>query len=335
MQRLHNKTASIRKGNAVIMISILLLISGMALATLFKPQLPQEKEKAKITKERLKVIRQRLYFFRDDTLDEGEPLGMNRSYPCPALMTIPETHADFGKSKCSGVDVVTSGDLLIGAVPVRNLGLANSYAFDGWGRYFRYIRDTNDAASIVVTDLAETGGELLSNELPTLDLSSLVVAVISHGPDGEGAYTRAGNLYAACGNPASNKDGENCDDDVNLIYDKWNEADGYDDFLIGVTVEGPGLGDDCNPVADGIVSGRGNEQCDDGNNTNGDGCDENCQNEACVVNDPGWCSGGGGVWNCVLATCNGSGDYDATCKALYGPTYNYCEGSEMCLEGFC
>ena len=334
MQRLHNKTAAIRKGNAVIMISLLLLASGMLLATLFKPQLPQERDKAEITKERLKVIQQRLYFFRDDSLDEDDgitPLGMNRSYPCPALMTIAETASNFGESDCT-IAKIGGTDLMVGAVPVRNLGLANNYAFDGWGRYFRYIKDDENNASIVVTDLAETGGELLSNELPTLDLSSLVVAVISHGPDGEGAYTRAGNLYAACGNPASNKDGENCDDDVNLIYDKWNEADGYDDFLIGAVVTVAGLGDDC---GDEIISGRGNEQCDNdpAPPASGDGCSATCQWE---TPDPGFCGARGGTWfGGSPPSCNGHTDFQDACIELYGPSYNYCEGSEMCLEGFC
>ena len=67
----------------------------------------------------------------------------NQHYPCPAPINAPPGDPSHGKSKCtagSGVTEVSgTGDAVqIGGVPLRDLGLSDTYIADGWDHRFTY-----------------------------------------------------------------------------------------------------------------------------------------------------------------------------------------------------
>lgn len=89
-----------------------------------------------------------------------------------------------------------------GGVPYIDLGLSSYYAYDAWGNKFSYYMDpnsNNDATTMMSVQ------NMNSN---TLD-NSIKVMVLSHGPDGIGAYRTDGTQTLANVNSASTEEQQN------------------------------------------------------------------------------------------------------------------------------
>jgi prepilin-type N-terminal cleavage/methylation domain-containing protein len=156
---------------------------------------------------------------------ERAVLGFRKSQgrlPCPAKPSLDITHASFGleasnPGSCVGGAIVadfTDGVKTVGGtVPVHTLGLPEEYMFDPWGGRFTYIVDIDLTATSAFT----------SNLIASTDLGSItvndangnaredkaVLAIISHGPNGHGAF----QLEPVRRNMSSNNASElqNCD----------------------------------------------------------------------------------------------------------------------------
>ncbi|TAE34498.1 MAG: hypothetical protein EAY65_02415 [Alphaproteobacteria bacterium] len=178
--------------------------------------------------------------------------------PCPASREVPLNSANFGRSstKCQTPSVTLDGtqmipnvvgspdqyQLIVGMVPVRELGLKDDDAFDSWKRRITYImiRSTgvypngyrsyspwqmndypvicklpnNIPVNTPPSDLpviCNAPNNIASGTSPS-NLPAFIL--ISHGIDGKGAFTQAGTLFRAC---AASYDSENCDDDKLLL----------------------------------------------------------------------------------------------------------------------
>jgi len=188
----------------------------------------------------------------------------NNRLPCPAQLNIPESNANFGLpiySTGSGSDtgcdttvpanvsassdahaantpagtysVSASGNWVrIGALPIKALGLPNDMTYDDFGNKFTYMvtekattANTNGVDGVIVVNDGIT---------PTIISSSAVFAVISHGNDAKGSYSKD-NLFTSCGSVG--RDIENCDftnatvtdtqfNDLNYSSSSW-----YDDII--------------------------------------------------------------------------------------------------------
>lgn len=135
---------------------------------------------------------------------------LNNKLPCPSDSSLARTSSYFGL-QANGADgtcsvgagiasnVNTTGSppqVYGGGVPVRTLGLTDDIAYDPWGNEFTYYvrRDVN-----IATNFAN-GTEGISNNsnLQVYDESgaslgsNIFATIISHGPNGHGAYNIAG-----------------------------------------------------------------------------------------------------------------------------------------------
>ena len=234
-------------GVTLIQVAIGLLIFGLLVQALFYGLgATQELEKNQITRARLSKIEKGIQIY----------IQKNGFAPCVAGRTHAVNTVDYGREletagarDCTRaaapanefVEVDDAGDIIqIGAVPVRTLNLSDDYMYDAWGRQFTYAVTEN--LTLSVNDYRNNDGVITVEDTdvvggPDTISTSAMYVVFSHGPDGNGAFTRAGALAQACGAAV---DGENCDEDDLLFrfddpgdsfYSRTNTATRYDDFL--------------------------------------------------------------------------------------------------------
>lgn len=209
------------------------------------------------TQERMATIKQAIEHYANS----------NGYYPCPADRSqIPGFSGNFGfEARNAGAcvpnapGIVQVGGNYIGTVPVMALGLPSSFAADAWGNKFTYavgVVQVSSANSIVSDQPAITirSGDRASgdNYIITSTTNRAVVpstpaailpgsgasyVLISHGPDGRGAYPldRA-SVATPCGS-GSQTDLANCDDTDSVYYDTaYNDGDNeslyFDDYIV-------------------------------------------------------------------------------------------------------
>lgn len=206
--------------------------------------------------------------------------------PCPySRALVPANDVTFGVENRSGTTCTASGaglvsvsSTFIGGVPVRTLGLPDSYAGDPWGNKYTYAVSASHVGSAVsygATDPTltvmmgdrtvagtfysisastnraispSTSAAITPNTSgPTSTGAGATYVVVSHGPSGLGAFPMNGTAVVnACG--TSNKiDVENCNDTNATFYDALyndNGADAqfFDDYVVWASnalVRGP------------------------------------------------------------------------------------------------
>ncbi|MFM9890173.1 MAG: type II secretion system protein [Rickettsiales bacterium] len=159
-----------------------------------------------------------------------------------AYVTVPSC------STASGV--VLSGETYIGMIPVRTLGLPDSFAADSWGDKITYAANANLTEGPDSYLKPVIGGPLvyygtlssaqIATRLPVADNSAAANGVaafvaLSHGPDGRGAYpVDSTSVIGSCG--STSPDAENCDEDNSFIdgryFDGTQASTFYDDYMV-------------------------------------------------------------------------------------------------------
>lgn len=205
------------------------------------------------TQEKLSVIQRALDQFA----------AQNGYLPCPALRSAtPSTTVApvFGVESRTGTtgctvtgDITSSGGVLVGMVPVRTLSLPDTYASDAWGNKILY--GVSSAHTNSVSAYAGTTGSIImksgtvsgTNYNITAQLSDAagaltegagaIYVVVSHGPDGKGAYPLfSASAAVACGSTATLTDNENCNGDATFYDSDYNEgsqaASFFDDYVV-------------------------------------------------------------------------------------------------------
>lgn len=145
--------------------------------------------------------------------------------------------------------------IMTGAIPYETLSIANTTALDGWSNKMTYavtewltvpfntispgkgFHVERGAISKFFYNRVSGADEIVANQAvltagaPTPD--SYMLAVISHGPDGKGAYNVQGIQSIPCG---ATRDSENCDGDAIFLEPNHrstgNNADFYDDEMV-------------------------------------------------------------------------------------------------------
>ncbi len=184
----------------------------------------------------------------------------NGYLPCPAKRSLAPGTSGFGEESRAATVCTAAGDIAnvpiapgtpviyIGAVPVATLGLPDAYAADAWTNKFLYavgMEFVGSPTSYEVSDGPITvmyGDVSGTNYAITTDRAgdpgaAAAYVVLSHGPDGKGAYPLNGTAVGkACG-ATTNNDVANCDDTDATFYDtEYNDGTNaptfFDDYVV-------------------------------------------------------------------------------------------------------
>lgn len=140
-------------------------------------------------------------------------LGIHKRLPCPDLPN--STHGAANTSQVTGLEDRVGGvetgacTTNIGVLPYATLGLSRELAIDGWGNFMSYSIPPSSGSCPAFTGgtgsnwvwsvcfgAAKTSPYALyegSGAAPTLVASNVLAVVVSHGPNGLGAWARQGS----------------------------------------------------------------------------------------------------------------------------------------------
>lgn len=261
MKHSFDKFRSQDKGFTLVeMLFSIIIVSFLMVGALQAYLVWVEEQNYKITNQRLDTIKRAINIFVQE----------NRFLPCPASLSDPidgsaTANSVYGTATDCTIDAtgftpgtegfidVDSAEtdpntlapylIRIGAVPIRSLGLTDEFMSDAWGRRFTYaatkvLTDEPIAGNTIVgyrynpgaISFVDTAGNSLIDPVNTM-----MYIVISHGPDGRGAYDNtSGQPYLGCSGLVR-ADGLNCDFDANFSYtDEYSiSEDGahFDDLI--------------------------------------------------------------------------------------------------------
>lgn len=188
-------TCGVRGFSLLEMTVVLVIISTVAVGAVAYLTIALERRGLLETQRKLETIQATLMNYR---------LTYNR-LPCPALFTDAVDSAAFGKETanpgtCTGVapniQVDAGNTTIIGMLPTQTLGLADDFAFDGWGRRIEYVvvktfTATDGFISNPVNNVV-AGMMTVNSVTGALKTQEAIYGVISLGPNGHGAFTRRG-----------------------------------------------------------------------------------------------------------------------------------------------
>lgn len=219
-------------GFSLLELGVVLTIISIVTGGLLSLTTVQDERNARLeTKRRMDAIEAALqrYAYSGDSL------------PCPAPRNVPSSNALFGLSPtggCTGaapagtVDAGTGNEAVnIGSVPTRTLNLPDSFIADGWGNRFSYAvikQITPDRSLSGYSTIATNGviqlvdGSAAVNQITEPCAATVnAYALVSHGKDGNGAFTRDGQSRIC---NASGRDAENCDGDITFTDTRPTEG---------------------------------------------------------------------------------------------------------------
>ncbi len=139
--------------------------------------------------------------------------------PCPADPTVAIGTAAFGDGSgnqaatpptCTAANLLSSGNARGGAIPIKQLGLPDEYAFDGWGRKFLYNVDINSTGNSFTAD-GTLNVKVTRSAAAATDLTATAsYVIVSHGSNGHGGYTRSGGATRMSAGSLNEDERENC-----------------------------------------------------------------------------------------------------------------------------
>lgn len=232
-----------------VVIAIVALIMASALGT-YKVQVAKKHHET--TQDRILQIRVALTKYRVQ----------NSRLPCPARLDAPPNTPSFGIEDVTGDENCSTAapsagtfrtsstrnlpadpmnTVRIGAVPVKELGLPQEFAFDSWGRRFTYAVSERLAnhdtpylpAYGTITVLGADGA-------PVTPKNRVPFVVISHGKNGRGGTTYDGKTFPTpCPSLINSPERDNCNitGQHNTTFrdaafaETGNDATHFDDYI--------------------------------------------------------------------------------------------------------
>jgi len=186
-------------GFTLLELSIVLVIMSLMLGGILAA-LAQQSRIAKNAELEMKMdaIEQALVAYASDLT--------NLALPYPANHSIAYSNNCFGRmwenGACSDLPKNGSSNVSSGTVPVRSLGLPDEYAFDPWGNRFTYkVSDVvaNYPGKVAILPFSVNGisaSLMFPGHITVRDptgvstiATAVVAAIISHGPNGFGAFS--------------------------------------------------------------------------------------------------------------------------------------------------
>ena len=184
----HRAYRAAQAGFSLIELSVALFIAGvMITAGLVALNAVQKDQASSSTKQKQVSIRDALIDY----------LRTNRRLPCPDTnFTVP----DGIENRATAGNPATACSAVFGIVPYVTLGLPREAVHDGWGNFFSYHISNTTGSNIDWTITANfnagnTGLLTVNTRVAgaaTLVANQVVAVVVSHGPNGFGAYTIGG-----------------------------------------------------------------------------------------------------------------------------------------------
>lgn len=225
-----------RAGFTLLELSISIAILAILLTTVLSAyNANQTLLKQKQLKEQLEVIRAALVAFRN----------ANDYLPCPADGTLAYTNASYGQQVtrnsssgvCTGANLGPWGGVPIygGVLPVKTLGLPDM--LDPWGHRFTYWVPKTMTKNAAFTQLPPNqftdAQAILVDNIGGSTPKNAAVAVISHGPNGHGAYLPGGGRFLLssaqtseeANNCGCNTNGSAFDNEGHLTLTPYNQGD--------------------------------------------------------------------------------------------------------------
>ncbi len=200
---------------SVVEIAIVLLISGLlaGMALTFGPKwisFEEQQSSALI----LSTVEHALDRYRK----------LNMRLPCPAQLDLELDDPGYGEAatvlgKCvtgsPEADEIAGSDVVYGAVPVEELGIAKVLMFDNWGHKILYFVDRRMTRSGAFLHYPahhpDVGDIQIKDQNGALRTDTAIYVLISHGENGHGGYRRGGARSSAGITDATEL--ENCDCD--------------------------------------------------------------------------------------------------------------------------
>ncbi|MEO5379110.1 MAG: type II secretion system GspH family protein [Magnetococcus sp. DMHC-6] len=239
MTNRHHHKKSIFGFTLVEIAMVVMLIGIIASLGISSLTLKIKQTSYKVTEMRMEAIKETMIAY----------LRRNKRLPCPnlnniAVPVIRSVTFDGLEDSVSGVctlptdSTLTSSDF--GVLPYSTLGLAREQVMDGWGNFFSYkistapINWTGEDRTIFESD---TGALILNSN------SGYIVIVVSHGPNGDGAYTTKGTRNKLPSYVDAPDEYENIEDssfgtDGNFIDSNLSTiSPEFDDIVIGLNMD--------------------------------------------------------------------------------------------------
>ncbi|MBX9726979.1 MAG: type II secretion system GspH family protein [Rickettsiales bacterium] len=213
---MHNSSA---RGFSLVELSIVVaIISVVATLGLEVAANFVARTSTSISRERLKVV-------DEATAAYFKSFGR---LPCPAVINIPPTNANYGLEDCTAVTFfgTIGGGLMWGGVPIRTLNLPSIYALDGFNSKFNYVvtRNLTQAGTAVSGQAGYNAGTPAQNGVGGIEMRSGVLeqpcgvsnkcqilanpsltppmgaayVLFSNGADQRGAYSARGVALKNC-----------------------------------------------------------------------------------------------------------------------------------------
>ena len=175
-------------------------------------------------------------------------LRANWRLPCPDTNFVGGTAPFRPDGLENRVGAVTTACISnFGVVPYVTLGLPPEMALDGWNNFMSYHVSIAPDWSLTANFNPAAVGSITVNSAPATPLTTNAVAVVvSHGKNGNGAYTTKGsrNITPTTADPLAVNEQENTNVAANLIYFKREFTDvpaavggAFDDVVIYLQAE--------------------------------------------------------------------------------------------------
>ena len=242
---------------SLIEMSVVLIVISILFVGTFSSSSVVNSVRTSVSKDKLEVIYSLL----------GKFLKNNKRLPCPASLAITVSNANFGKevrnpldNKCSGSGIYASNNsgfsnIIVGAIPVKDLGINNDFAYDAFGNLVLYFIDqrftynyisniSNDLnlsipsfgtasfKDIMVIKNRNLKGEVLIN-------SDVMMVLVSHGANGYGSINAAGiqnprsSILEELDNDISNLNSLDGTASFNrTFYSSHENSDIFDDIIL-------------------------------------------------------------------------------------------------------
>jgi prepilin-type N-terminal cleavage/methylation domain-containing protein len=131
----------------------------------------------------------------------------NGRIPCPSDLTATSSSANYGveaanQGNCTGgspaANSISASGAAEGGIPTRALNLADDYMYDGWGHRFRYAVNPDYTVTYGTACTLNANPSITVNDASGAARSTAAIyAIVSHGQNGHGAYTRGGVVVNA------------------------------------------------------------------------------------------------------------------------------------------
>ncbi|MBI4969794.1 MAG: hypothetical protein HZC25_16875 [Rhodospirillales bacterium] len=214
----------------LILVAVLLVIASLAVGTWYVGGQSRALEQSKDSYANFDKIKKAIVVYAV----------RNAKLPCPARGSLGPNDSARGDANCSATFAEA-------VVPWKTLGLEEKFALDPWGNKISYHPDstlitgtpfsgssTPSASAIrVYTDYNPNNG----NPSGSSETTDIAYVLISHGPNGDGAYTKnGGSQRAVSTSPKAER--ENTDGDDDYIKHGYDGGTTYFDDLVAYETTG-------------------------------------------------------------------------------------------------